>query len=108
MRQAFGYRAKQAMSELVFGNDVELRPHTIDRYGRLVAQVFVDGNDVGLEVLRLGLAWVYERYITEASGDLQAKYREAQEEARAKRSGLWADPEPTPPWEYRRQRIALN
>jgi endonuclease YncB( thermonuclease family) len=31
--QAFGQRAKQAMSELVFGKDVELRPHTTDRYG---------------------------------------------------------------------------
>ena len=29
--QAFGQRAKQAMSELVFGKDVELRPHTVDR-----------------------------------------------------------------------------
>jgi endonuclease YncB( thermonuclease family) len=37
--QAFGQRAKQAMSELVFGRDVELRPHSIDRYGRLVARV---------------------------------------------------------------------
>ena len=33
--QAFGQRAKQAMSELVFGKEVELRPHTTDRYGRL-------------------------------------------------------------------------
>jgi endonuclease YncB( thermonuclease family) len=105
MHQAFGYRAKQAMSELVFGKDVELRPHTIDRYRRVVAQVFVDGKDAGLEMLRLGLAWVYERYITEASDDLQARYREAQEEARAQRSGLWEDPAPLPPWQYRRQRI---
>ena len=29
--QAFGQRAKQAKSELVFGKDVKLRPHTIDR-----------------------------------------------------------------------------
>src|SRR5262245_2080033 len=36
--QAFGQRAKQAMSELVFGKDVELHPHTVDRYGRLVAR----------------------------------------------------------------------
>jgi endonuclease YncB( thermonuclease family) len=42
--QAFGQRAKQAMSDLVFGKDVELRPHTIDRYGRLVARVFVDSG----------------------------------------------------------------
>jgi endonuclease YncB( thermonuclease family) len=32
----FGQRAKAAMSELVFGKDVKLRPHTIDRYGRLL------------------------------------------------------------------------
>jgi hypothetical protein len=38
-KQAFGARAKQAMSELVFGREVELRPHAIDRYGRTVAQV---------------------------------------------------------------------
>ena len=44
--------AKQAMSELVFGKEVELRPHTIDRYGRLVARVLVSGQDAGLELLK--------------------------------------------------------
>ncbi len=38
-KQAFGVRAKQAMSELVFGKEIDLRPHAIDRYGRTVAQV---------------------------------------------------------------------
>jgi Staphylococcal nuclease homologue len=99
MHQAFGYRAKQAMSELVFGKDVELRPQAIDRYGRLVAEGFVNGNDAGVEMMRLGLAWVFESYIKEASAGIQASYRQAQEEARAKRSALWADPEPMPPWE---------
>jgi len=37
--QPFGQRAKAALSELMFGKDVKLRPHTIDRYGRLVARV---------------------------------------------------------------------
>jgi hypothetical protein len=37
------------MSDLVFGKDVELRPHSIDRYGRLAARVLVDGRDAGLE-----------------------------------------------------------
>jgi endonuclease YncB( thermonuclease family) len=59
-RQAFGTRAKQAMSELAFGKEIELRKHAIDRYGRTVAQVFVDGKDVGLEMLRQGFAWVYD------------------------------------------------
>jgi hypothetical protein len=49
--QAFGRRAKQIMSALVFGKDVELHQHAIDRYGRTVAMVFVDGRDVGLELI---------------------------------------------------------
>ena len=38
------------MSDLVFGKDVNLQAHSVDRYGRLVAQVFVDGQDAGLEL----------------------------------------------------------
>jgi endonuclease YncB( thermonuclease family) len=41
---------KLAMSDLVFGKDVNLQAHSVDRYGRLVAQVFVDGQDAGLEL----------------------------------------------------------
>src|SRR6516225_1335945 len=57
LSQAFGGRAKKFMSALVFGKDVELRPHAIDRYGRTVAMVFVDDRDVGLELIKAGLAW---------------------------------------------------
>jgi len=49
------------MSALVFGKDMELRPHTIDRYGRLVAMVLVGNQDAGLELLKQGLCWVYEK-----------------------------------------------
>jgi micrococcal nuclease len=100
-KQAFGSRAKQAMSELVFGKDIDLRLHAMDRYGRTVAQVRVDGKDVGLEMVREGMAWVYEHYITEASSEVQESYRKAQEEAKAKRHGLWSDPSSIPPWIFR-------
>jgi micrococcal nuclease len=100
-KQAYGARAKKAMSELVFGKDIDLRPHAFDRYGRTVAQVGVDGKDVGLEMVRQGLSWVYERYITEASAEIQETYRKAQEEAKADRQGLWSDPNAIPPWIFR-------
>jgi endonuclease YncB( thermonuclease family) len=75
MGQAFGNNAKQAMSALVFGKGVELRPHAIDRYGRTVAMVFVDGRDAGLELIRQGLAWAYEYYLTrEGTADLEQSY----------------------------------
>ena len=102
MEQAFGYRAKQAMSELVFGKEVELRPHTIDRYGRTVAMVFVGGRDVGLELIKEGLAWAYDHFLPEASPEIQAQYPADENAARDSRLGLWVDSNPLPPWEYRK------
>ena len=111
--QPFGQRAKQAMSDLVFGKDVKLRPHTIDRHGRLVARVIIDNQDAGLELLKQGLCWVYEKYVGEASDEIQTSYRDAQHRAEAEKAGLWQDPDPMPPWEWRkgdkeRSRIALD
>ena len=100
-KQAFGARAKQAMSDLAFGKDIELRPHAIDRYGRTVAQVGVDGKDVGEQMLRQGMAWVYDRYITEATTEIQNAYRKSQEDAKADKRGLWSDPSSIPPWIFR-------
>ena len=73
MGQAFGRRARQLMSALVFGKDAELRPHTIDRYGRTVAMLFADGRDVGLELIKQGLAWAYEHYLPQANPEIQAR-----------------------------------
>ena len=100
-RQAFGNRSKQAMSELVFGKEIELRPHSIDRYGRTVAQVIVNGEDVGVAMLRLGLVWVYDRYITEAPAETKGRYQTARDEAKNGRLGLWSDPNSVPPWIFR-------
>jgi hypothetical protein len=41
------------MSELVLGKDIAVCSHTIDRYGRTVAIVYVDGIDAGLLLLQL-------------------------------------------------------
>jgi hypothetical protein len=89
------------MSDLVFGREVEWRPHAIDRYGRTVALVIVDGKDAGMEMLRQGFAWLHDRYITEASTEIQETYRKAQGEAKAERLGLWSDPNSIPPWIFR-------
>jgi endonuclease YncB( thermonuclease family) len=54
------------------------KPHAIDRYGRTVAMVFVDGRDVGLELIKVGLAWAYEYYLPEASSQIHAQYTAAE------------------------------
>jgi micrococcal nuclease len=100
--QAFGQRSKQHLSDLVFGREVELLAHGLDRYGRTLAVIFVNSIDASLEQVRSGMAWVYDRYIIQAGADIQASYRQAEAEAWEQQRGLWSEPDPIAPWEYRR------
>jgi endonuclease YncB( thermonuclease family) len=100
--QAFGQRSKQHLSELLFGREVELHTQGLDRYGRTLAVIFVNGIDANLEQVRGGMAWCYARYLSQAPVDIQASYRQAEAEARAQGRGLWSDLAPVPPWEFRR------
>src|SRR5262249_47220468 len=70
----FGYRAKQATSILLFGRQVELKPRAIDRSGRLIAMVYVEGTDAGLQLLKAGMAWPHFRDLDAATADLQYHY----------------------------------
>ena len=98
--QAFGSRAKAFTSELVFAKVVTIRPRNKDRYGRTVAEVLSpDGRDVTHELVRSGFAWWIRKY---APRDTELARLEA--EAQAARRGLWVDPHPIPPWEWRNQR----
>jgi endonuclease YncB( thermonuclease family) len=58
--QAFGKRAKQFTSKMVFGKVVEARPITTDRYGRTIAWIYCDGACLNEELLKVGLAWHYK------------------------------------------------
>jgi len=96
-RQAFGNRARQKLSELIFKHTVEVKESAIDRYGRVVARIYRDdGVDINAEMVRLGFAWVYRQYSKDAS------ILTLEEDPRADRRGLWADSDPTPPWVFRR------
>jgi micrococcal nuclease len=97
--QPFGYRAKQFTSSLVFGRDVTVNVQGTDQYQRTIAHIVTDqGVDLSAELIRAGFAWWYRQYSRNAElGTLESQ-------ARTARRGLWADPSPTPPWEWRRQR----
>ena len=101
-RQPFGTRASQFTGDLAFGKDVKVLVHDVDRYGRTVGEVILpDGRSLNRELVRAGLAWWYQHY---APYDRELERLEAA--ARAARRGLWADKDPVPPWEWRRERRA--
>lgn len=103
-KQAFGRRSREHLRQLAMGEAVLVAPRKRDRYGRWVAQVFVGGTDVGLAQVRGGWAWHYTAYAREQPAQEAALYQAAEEAAREGRAGLWRDPDPVPPWEFRRRR----
>jgi endonuclease YncB( thermonuclease family) len=98
LRQAFGRRARQFLSALAFGKTVTVHVVDVDRYGREVGDVYVNGALVNAELVRAGMAWHYKQYSKDAT------LAELEIEARAAKRGLWADSNPVPPWEYRGER----
>jgi endonuclease YncB( thermonuclease family) len=93
--QAFGTKAKQALSDKVFGQTVEVKEQSRDRYGRTVADLYLGPRWINLEMVAEGWAWHYKEY----SKDPQLAG--AEQAARQAKFGLWADKEPVPPWDFR-------
>jgi len=94
--QPFGQASKRFLSNPAYGKRVVVHVKDKDRYGRSVAILKVAGRDVNLASVRAGMSWWYRRYAPLAS-DLQA----AEEEARVAKRGIWSEPSPTPPWDWR-------
>jgi len=114
--QPFGNRAKQNLSRLAGTQKARLDWYKKDRWKRLIGTVWVrspdaqcqDGDcaktlDIGLAQLTQGLAWHYKRYAHEQLEEERERYSFAEYEARAKGAGLWVDPDPITPWEWRRR-----
>jgi len=98
--QPFGKKAKAETTKLVLGRMVRVEDPQRDPYykGRLRAAVILtDGRDLGMELVRLGLAWEYRRYSE------NPLITDLEKEARQARIGLWADPNPQAPWEWRKK-----
>lgn len=94
--QPFGELSQRSLSEMVLGNQVRVVSQAVDRYGRMVAHLFINGLDVNAEQIRRGMAWEYSHY--HANKVLVALEADARQAAR----GLWASRHPTPPWDWRR------
>lgn len=102
-RQAFGNVAKRGLSDLVAGQQVEVRFEKEDRFGRLLGVVYAGGQDVNLAMVSRGLAWHYTFYQRDQLILDRQRYALAQQHARQAGIGLWRDAQPTPPWDFRRQ-----
>lgn len=95
-KQPFGTRSKQSLSDLCFGKQADVLPQTKDRYGRTIARVKCDGQDASAHQVQTGMAWVFDRYVTDRS------LYTLQNMARTGGRGLWVEAGAVAPWEWRR------
>jgi endonuclease YncB( thermonuclease family) len=100
--QSWGKAATSALSGLIAGREVRVVVEDVDRYGRQVGLIYLDGQNVNHWMVAQGHAWVYDRYCVLRS--VCKAFMEAQEDASEAGAGLWGDPRAVPPWEYRRGR----
>ena len=98
--QAYGQKAKQAASALAFGKEVTLQTHGTDKYGRTLADMILqDGTNVNHELVKDGWCGWYRKY-----APMDTELEPLEKSARAAKKGLWADPAPVPPWEWRKRK----
>ncbi len=100
--QPYGNVSKANMMELTYGRIATLECHKADRYGRSVCTVWVEGQDVGLSQLRMGLAWHYKKYQDEQAPEQRQSYSDAEITAMKGMFGLWIRENSIAPWEWRK------
>lgn len=101
-KQPFGQVSKQSLSDLVYNKTVLIDWSKLDRYDRILGKVWVNQTDANLEQIRRGLAWHFTKYAKEQLIEERTSYSRTQENAKSARVGLWAEPNPIPPWDWRK------
>lgn len=103
--QAYGQLSKQSLSQQAFEQSVVIDWSKIDKYGRKVGKILINGTDINLNQIERGLAWHYKKYENEQSTNDRAIYSDAENLARKNQLGLWQEKAPTPPWDFRKRKM---
>jgi micrococcal nuclease len=97
-KQAFGEKAKQSTVNLCFQKKVKVVKTGTDKYGRMLALVYVNDTCISKELLRLGMAWHFKKYNSDP------ELAELEKIAKNNKVGLWAEKDPIAPWDYRHKK----
>jgi len=95
-KQAFGTRAKQFTSDQVYLRTINYSVTNKDRYGRSVAKIYYGTKYLSAEIIKYGMGWHYKKH------SKSKELARLEQQARAKRVGLWIDPNPINPADWRK------
>lgn len=101
LKQEFGSVSQQSLARMVLGKQASIFWTKVDKYRRTVGTIKIDGRDMNIEQVKAGMAWHFKKYEDEQEPQDRINYAAAEQQARAARLGLWQDPNPTVPGEWR-------
>lgn len=108
--QHYGTKSREHLASMVAGKEVIVESDKNDRYGRVLGKVWVQPSDcptcgktldANHAQILAGMAWWYRYYAKEQSPEDRGRYESAENEARKRQWGLWADPKPINPYDWR-------
>jgi micrococcal nuclease len=85
--QPYGPEAEAYLKRLVEGKRVTVGIYAVDRYQRLLSTIFVNGKDINLTMIEVGLAEVYRG--PESGNPYKPQYQAVEVAARAAKKGMW-------------------
>ena len=98
--QPYGREAAKALKRLIGGKTVTVTLKSNMAYGHEICVIYRDKLNINVEMIKLGYAWAYKRYLEKPYA---STYLEAEEEAFRARSGLWSQANPMSPWDWRQR-----
>ncbi len=96
--QPFSDESKQWLADATSQQVVKVIALGTDRYGRTLANLYINERWLNRDLVASGLAWHYPRY------NQDARLAYAQSQARTVGRGLWKESQPIAPWDYRNDR----
>lgn len=99
--QPYNQVARRSLVDLCMQRPAQIELNGTDKYGRTVGRVFCGQVDVNAEQVRRGLAWAFTKYLTDPG------IAAIEGEARAAGVGLWRDPSPQAPWDFRAEKAKV-
>ncbi len=101
--QKFGKESRQALADRVLKKQVHIKSQAVDSYGRLIAEISIDGKSVNEEQVSKGMAWEYSHY------HRNKHYLDLHKQAKQSRRGLWAQSvQPISPEQWRKTHPSKN
>ena len=79
--------AEASLTQLVEHKRVQGEIHGVDRYKRLLATIFLDGNNINLAMIETGFAEVYRG--PESGNPYKPQYQVAEDTARSAKKHMW-------------------